>query len=91
MEWLWTAVGMLVAGVVTYLVAKLGLSGKIGDLTGKIDAFKLAFAEFVSVLTSSFKPDDDGTVRLTTEEVLSIKVALQKILDLFGVTIPLKF
>lgn len=89
MEWLWTIIAMAVAGGVTFLVTKYGLSGKISDAVGKVDEIQKVVVELYGALSVALKADADGTVRLTTEEVLAIKAALAKLLALFGITIPI--
>ena len=40
-------------------------------------------------LSSAMKPDADGSVRLTADEVTAIKVAVGKLLAIFGITLPI--
>ena len=89
MEWLWVIIAMAVAGGVTFLITKYGLSGKIGELTGKADAIQVAVMDVYVALSSAMKPDADGSVRLTADEVTAIKVAVGKLLAIFGITLPI--
>lgn len=89
MEWIWTVVAMAIAGGATYLITRYGLSGKIGDLAGKIDVIQKAVLGLYGAIMVALKPDDDGAVRLTTEEVTAIKEALKVLLAIFGVTLPI--
>lgn len=88
MEWMWTIIAMALAGGATYLIAKYGLSSKIAELIAKIDIIKPLVENLMKEITDSFRPEDDGSVKLTADEVLRIKAALQKLLDLFGITLP---
>ena len=89
MEWLWVIIAMAIAGGITFLITKYGLSGKIGDLVGQVDVIQKAAMELYGVLIASLKADDDGVVRLTADEVTAIKNALAKLLALFGINLPM--
>ena len=89
MEWLWMVIAMAVAGGVTFLITKYGLSGKIGELTGKADAIQVAVMDVYVALSSAMKADEDGSVRLTADEVTAIKMAVGKLLAIFGITLPI--
>ena len=80
MEWLWTPVAMVVAGLVTFLITKKGLSGTISKHISKIEDTLNAANELAGVILSALAPDSDGTVRLSEEEVNKIKASLEKLL-----------
>lgn len=88
MEWLWTVIAMAVAGGATYLIARLGLSGKIGRYVERIEDIEKSVTALALVTLAAFKPDEDGLVRLTEDEITRIKDAIANLLDLFGIELP---
>lgn len=88
MEWIWTIIAMAIAGGVTYLITKYGLSGKIGELAGKVEEIQKAVLALYGAIMTAMKPDADGSVRLTPEEVTVIKNALKDLLAIFGINLP---
>ena len=89
MEWLWTVIAMAVAGGLTYLISRLGVSGKIGEYVDLIEGVKKDIEALAVVVLGAFKPDDDGQVRLTPDEVTAIKDAIANLLARFGIDLPI--
>jgi len=89
MEWLWTGIAVVLAGGLTYLIAHFGASGKIGKYTDLIEGIKNDILALATVTLAAFKPDDDGEVRITPDEVTSIKDAIANLLERFGINLPI--
>lgn len=90
MEYLWYPIAVFLSAIVTYLIAKFKLGDKIGSGAVKVDEVKNALMAFATVFIGAFKPDADGTVTLTAEEVTAIKEAMKNLFALFGIPFPFK-
>jgi len=79
---LWPVLAIAISALSTYIIAKYKLSGKITDLGDEVDELGSEIIDVYNVITNALKPDEDGIVRLTTEEVEAIK---EEIDDIIGV------
>jgi HSP90 family molecular chaperone len=86
---LWSIVALVIAAGVSFLIGKFGLGGKILGLFGVADKVKVAIEKLYTTISDAFKPEPDGSVKLTADEVTAIKVALKELLVLFKIDLPI--
>lgn len=85
---MWTIGALVIGALITFLIAKFGYGKKIGEWAGLVDEVGTAAGDMMDVVTDSFKPDADGAVRLTGEEVANIYDAIDDLLELVGLDLP---
>lgn len=85
---LWTIIAAGAAFAVGWLIKKYSLADFIRNIIANYDKFEPAITKVVDLIVDSMRPDEDGGVTLTPEEITAIKEALKELLALFGVEVP---
>lgn len=78
MEYIWMTVFVVGAAVITFGITYFSLHGKITN-AGKIVA---AVQDVLYEITAAIKPDPDGKVTVTPEELAAIKAKIDLLIKL---------